>query len=30
VSELRLLRTIDVTFDGRRVPTRVWSGVVEG
>jgi hypothetical protein len=30
VSELRLLRVMDVTFDGRRVPTRVWSGVVEG
>lgn len=30
VSELRLQRVMDVEYDGRRVPTRVWSGVVEG
>jgi len=30
VSELRVLRTIDVTFDGKNVPTHIWSGVVEG
>ncbi len=30
VNELRLLRVIDVAFDGKKVPTRIWSGVVEG
>ena len=30
VGELRLLRSLDVVFDGRPVPTRLWSGVVEG
>jgi len=30
VSELRLLRTIDVTFDARPIKTKIWSGVVEG
>ncbi|GBF88551.1 starch synthase, chloroplastic-like protein [Raphidocelis subcapitata] len=30
IQELRPLRSIEVAFDGRRVATRVWSGVVEG
>ncbi|KAI8473263.1 MAG: hypothetical protein J3K34DRAFT_519107 [Monoraphidium minutum] len=30
VTDLRLLRVIDVRYDGRAVPTRVWSAVVEG
>ena len=30
VSGLRLVRTIDVAYDGRRVRTAIWSGVVEG
>jgi hypothetical protein len=30
VSDLRMLRVIDVAYDGRKVPTRVWSAVVEG